>query len=50
MGAVPQAVVKGFPVEFNKRLFKQLDRSFLIILGICFVVLGSTFFVFALRP
>ena len=50
MGAVPQATATGFPVVFNKRLFKQLDRSFLIILGICFVVLGSTFFVFALRP
>lgn len=50
MGAAPQADVKGFPVKFDKRLFKQLDTSFLIILGVCAVVLGSTFFVFALRP
>ena len=49
MGASPQAVLTGFPGEFNRRVFKQLDSAFLIILAISFVVLGGTFFILSLR-
>ena len=50
MGAAPQAVLKGFPIEFNKHIFKQLDSTFLIILAVSFVLLSSTFFILSLRP
>lgn len=50
MGSAPQADAIGFPVQFNKRLFKQLDITFLIVLGICALVMGSTFIVLSLRP
>ena len=49
MGTAPQAVLTGFPVDFNRRVFKQLDSTFLIILAVSFVVMGSTFFILSLR-
>lgn len=40
----------GFPTEYNKRLFKQLDTSFLIILCVCALVMGGSFIALSLRP
>jgi len=50
MGVAPQADVMGFPTEYNKRLFKQLDTSFLIILCVCALVMGGSFIALSLRP